>query len=141
MAKIPTTKIRDRILKERSIATFQPAPRKHRRIKPIIKVASSSEPKTAKMLYLELRYNCRIEEILLSGSLSVVARKLGGEVDTSTISKWIKKLRLRYTKDNLPNCQYCRHKKTACIYGICYVLVEMELWDLVLLKKEEIVNG
>ena len=62
----------------------------------------------------------------MSGSLSVVAGRLGGEVDTSTLSRWIKKLRLRYTEDNLPGCDGCRYTRPVCEFGICRILVELE---------------
>jgi len=106
---------------------FAPAPR------PIV----SGKPKTALMKYLEQKYGVTLEELLVSGSLSMVAKKLGNEVDVSTISKWIKRFKLRYTADNLPDCTDCRHRGPACEGGVCLILMEMELYELVLLKKKE----
>lgn len=101
----------------------------------------SVRKKTPLMRYLEQKYHVAIEEVLVSGSLSIVAKQLGNEVDVSTISKWIKKLRLKYTKDNLPDCQDCKHRGLACEGGVCLILMSLELWELVLIKKEEMLNG
>jgi len=53
--------------------------------------------KTPLMRALEREYNKPLEELLVNGSLSVVSEKL--RVDTSTVSKWKKKLGLE-RKDN-----------------------------------------
>jgi len=132
---------KDRILKERGLKQFRPAPRKHRKFMPKIQVTYSGKNKTPLMRYLEEKYRVAIGEVLLSGSLSVVAKKLGNEVDATTLSKWIKRFNLRFNKDNLPKCEDCSHHKVTCDLGICNVLIEMEEWDLVLLKKEELTNG
>jgi len=130
--------IRDKILKDRGLVSVQPARRKHHKLKP--GVIPTKQTKTSMMQYLELKYNVSMEEVLLSGSLAVVAKKLGNEVDTSTISKWIKRLKLRYSATNLPDCDNCPYHRPACEIGICVLLVGMELWDLVDLKKEELIN-
>lgn len=49
--------------------------------------------KTPYMRLLEMQHGQPIESILLSGSLRVVAAKLG--ISHSTVSKWIKALCLR----------------------------------------------
>lgn len=131
---------REKVLAERGLVQRQPAKRKTRRIVPDIKVPKSRFRKTALMKYLEAKYGVVLEYILTTGSLSVVAKKLGNEVDVSTLSKWIKRFKLRYTADNLPDCQMCRQKGPACEAGICYVLLELGLYELVELKKQEVLN-
>ena len=130
---------RDKILQERGLTITQPAPRKSRKLVPRV-VPNLTLSKTALMKYLESKYGTPIETILLSGSLSIVARKLGNEVDETTLSKWIKRFKLRYTKDNLPNCNGCRREGPACQSGICYVLMGLELYDLVPIMKGHLMN-
>jgi len=132
---------RDRILKERGLLVKQPAPRKHKRLQPAIKVSIAAISKTPLMRYLEQKYGKPIEDMLVSGSLSVVAKRLGSEVDTSTLSRWIKKLKLRYTEDNLPSCEGCKQYGLACQQGVCYVLLSLELYELVPIKQKEVLNG
>lgn len=96
--RVPTTKIRSQILKDRGIVSVQPGVRKHHKIKRLQASALPDFMKTPKMKYLELKYKQPIEKLLLSGSLNAVANKLGKEVDASTISKWIKRLGLRGLK-------------------------------------------
>jgi hypothetical protein len=93
------------------------------------------------MKYLEQKYRINIEDVLVSGSLSVVAKKLGNEVDVTTLSKWVKRFKLRYTEDNLPDCLGCRHHHPACDIGICDILMNLELYDLALLKRKELLSG
>jgi hypothetical protein len=131
---------KERILKERGLSQKQPAPRKHRRFQAEIKAKVSGKPKTSLMKYLEQKYKVAIEEVLVSGSLSVVAKKLGNEVDTTTLSRWIKRFKLRYSGDNLPSCDGCKHYGPACDSGICYILADMELYDLIPIKKQEVLN-
>ena len=130
---------RDKILQERGLTITQPAPRKSRKLVPRV-APNLTLSKTALMKYLESKYGIPIETILLSGSLSIVARKLGNEVDETTLSKWIKRFKLRYTKDNLPNCNGCRQEGPACQSGICYVLMGLELYDLVPIMKGHLMN-
>jgi len=54
--------------------------------------------KTPLMRALEREYNKPLEELLVNGSLSVVSEKL--RVDTSTVSKWKKKLGLERKEGN-----------------------------------------
>ncbi len=130
---------RERILKERGLVLKQAAPRKSKGFTPRI-LPDYSKRKTTLMRYLEQKYGVAIEEVLLSGSLAVVAKRLGNEVDVTTLSKWIKKFKLRYTKDNLPDCKGCRQHGVACEGGICYVLIGLELYELVPNKKEELLR-
>ncbi|KKN53793.1 hypothetical protein LCGC14_0598860 [marine sediment metagenome] len=131
---------RERILKERGLLEKQSAPRKHKRLQPAIRVTVLDRLKTPLMRYLEQKYGKLIEDVLVSGSLSVVAHKLGDEVDTSTLSKWIKRFKLRYSKDNLPSCMDCKQYGLACGQGVCYVLLGLELWELVPIKQKEVLN-
>ena len=133
--------IKERILKERGLTEHRTAPRKHKRLRLSIEQSISVKSKTPLMRYLEQKYGRPIDELLMSGSLSVVAKRLGNEVDTTTLSKWIKRFKLRYSEDNLPNCEGCKHYGIACSVGICYVLVNQELWELVELKKKEVLNN
>lgn len=131
---------RDKILKERGLLVKRPAPRKHKRLQPAVKVSIPDIPKTVLMRYLEQKYGRRIEDVLVSGSLSVVAKQLGGEVDTSTLSRWIKRFKLRYSADNLPSCKDCKQYGLACQQGVCYVLLNLELYELVPIKQKEVLN-
>ena len=132
---------KDRILKERGLIITKPAPKKHRRFIPEIKVTYSGKSKTPLMRYLEQKYGIAIEDALVSGSLSIVAKKLGNEVDVTTLSRWIKRFRLRYNADNLPDCEGCKQYGLACEGGICYVLISLGLYELVPIKKEEVLSN
>lgn len=133
-------KIKHQAMKELGITSFKPEPTKHRRLKPVPQQPINSKLKTPLMRYLELVHGEPIEQMLLSGSLSVVAKRLDNEVDTSTLSKWIKRLKLRYTEDNLPCCGNCRRYGPACNSGICYVLIELELYGLLEIKRQEVME-
>lgn len=132
---------KERILQERGLLVTKPVTKKHRVIRPNIKPTFDGKPKTTLMRYIELRYGKPIEEILLLGSLSTIAKFLNNEVDTTTLSKWIKRFKLRYNADNLPTCDGCTHQGTACEGGICYVLLNLGLYDLVEVKKKEVLSG
>ena len=140
MAKLSPADIRSRLLKERGLTEHKPEPRKHKRFKPVIEPSIGGPGKTPLMKYLEQKHGEAIEKILLSGSLSVVKKHLDNEIDTSTLSRWIKRFKLRYTADNLPNCNGCQHHGPACDSGVCYLLIELELWDLIQLKKKEVLG-
>jgi len=136
---MPTPKdIRTQAMKELGITSFKPEPKKQRVLRHLPEVTTNPKLKTPLMRYLELVHGEPIEQILMSGSLSVVAKRLDNEVDTSTLSKWIKKLKLRYTADNLPQCEGCRRYGPACDGGVCYLLIELELYDLLEIKKKEV---
>src|SRR4030042_3674149 len=130
---------RERILRERGLQERQPAVKRHKRFPPATKVISNI-PKTPLMKYLEHKYNVALEDLPTTGSLSVVAKKLGNEVDVTTLSKWIKKFKLRYHAGNLPSCEGCLHRGAACDVGICYILMGAELWELIPIKKKEILG-
>ena len=138
MVKALTPK--ERILKERGLLQHRPAPRKHRVLVPVTRQIIPDKLKTPLMRYLEEKYKVQIGDVLMSGSLTVVSKRLGEEVDRTTLCKWIRKLRLRYTEDNLPICDGCKRGGPACTVGICYILAELELYDLIDLKKEELMN-
>lgn len=139
MAKVTPDNIRTKVMQELGVSDFKQT-KKQRRIRPVPRPTINQQAKTPLMRYLELVHGQPIEDILLTGSLSVVAKKLDNEVDVTTISKWIKKLKLRYSKYNLPTCEGCSHHGPACDSGVCYVLIELELFDLLLLKKAEVMN-
>ena len=128
--------IRQQVLKDRSITSFKPK-KKQRHLRAVPRPAINPKLKTPLMKYFELVKGQPIEELLLCGSLSHIAKILDNEVDVSTISKWIKRLRLRYSRDNLPECERCGRRGPACESGICYILVESGSFDLLLLKREE----
>ena len=140
MTRVTPDNIRTKVMAELGVSDFKETKRQ-RRIRPIPRPAINHQTKTPLMRYLELVHGEPIEKVLLSGSLSVVAKKLDNEVDVSTISKWIKKLKLRYTTDNLPICDGCSYYGPACTSGVCYVLIELELYDLLLIKKEEMLEN
>jgi len=128
--------IKEKILEDRGLIEHQPAKHKHRKM---VRIPPSplDSLKTPLMRYLELRHHKPIQDMLMAGSLSQVAKSLG--IDPSTVSKWIKHLKLRYNDDNLPNCEGCKFKRPTCSdTGFCYILVQDERWDLVELKRQEI---
>lgn len=134
--------IRQQVMQERGMTSFKEHGR-HKKLRLVPQPTVPSRLKTPLMRYLELVHGEPIEKVLLSGSLSVVAKKLDNEVDTSTLSKWIKKLRLRYTADNLPDCGTCTRYigfYSSCESGICHILMELERYDLVLLKRKEMME-
>jgi len=131
---------KDKILQERGLILVKPSRKGRKRLAPAIRATHPDKPKTALMKYLEQKYGVAVEEVLVSGSLSVVAKRLGNEVDETTISKWIKRFKLRYSADNLPDCHGCKHYGPACEAGICYVLLDLGLYELVPLKKKEVLN-
>ena len=137
MTRTTPTQIRQQLLKEKGLTSFKPERVKHSKLKPVPMPTTDPRLKTPMMRYLELVHGEPIERMLLSGSLSVVAKKLDNEVDTSTLSKWIKKLKLRYTNTNLPQCDGCSRYGSACDGGVCYILIELELYDLLMLKRKE----
>ncbi len=143
----PTAKehiARDRILRERGLVRKQGKRGRPRdtvgRFAPLPRPTVSGKRKTALMKYLEQKYGVAIEEVMVSGNLSQIVKRLGNEVDYSTISRWIKRFKLRYSANNLPDCTDCLHRGPACEGGVCYVLIGLELWELVLLKKEVMLN-
>lgn len=138
MPYISNKSIKDKILEERGLIEHQTTkhtPKRLARIPP----SPLDSLKTPLMKYLELRHGKPIQDMLMAGSLSQVAKKL--DVDGSTVSKWIKHLKLRYGVNNLPTCIGCKFKQLTCELGICRILVEDERWDLVELKRQELVGG
>jgi len=135
--------IRESILKERGLAIKQPKERARRQFVPR-QQATLHYRKTMMMEYLELKYGDgqSIWDILISGSLNVVVKRFNGEVDRSTISRWIDRYNLRYDKTNLPECRICSHyNQIHCDQGTCILLINMEEWELVLVKKSELLAG
>ena len=140
LSRTTPTQIRQQLLKEKGLTSFKPKRVKHAKLRPAPTAPIDPKLKTPMMRYLELVHGEPIERMLLAGSLSVVAKKLDNEVDVSTVSKWIKKLKLRYSEDNLPDCQGCSRYGAACDSGICYILIELELYDLLQLKRKEMME-
>jgi len=140
LPKTTPTQIRQQLMKEKGLTTFKPDTKHRAKLRAVPKPTIDNRLKTPMMRYLELVHGEPIESMLLSGSLSVVAKRLDNEVDTSTLSKWIKRLKLRHSEDNLPKCEGCVRYGPACDSGICYILIELERFDLLPLKKEEMFN-
>lgn len=137
--------LKQRILSERGLVKVkEKKPRRQRasygKFAPAPRPVVSGRKKTALMKYLEQKYGVVLEELLISGSLSTVAKALGDEVDVSTISRWIKRFKLRYTADNLPDCNGCQHYGPGCQGGVCYVLMDLELYELVMVKRKEMLG-
>ncbi len=132
---------KQRILKERGLLEHQELPhaRKHLKHRPQV----PTQPHTPLMRYIALTYCGKetLEQVLLSGSLSMVAKRFDNEVDVSTISKWIKKLGLKYTVDNLPECNGCKKRVGLCDSGICMVLYQEQQWHLVPVKKQQVLES
>ena len=89
--KKETTVMRERILSGRGIAKARPTTTRHRKFTSLPPTPNDHN-KTHAMKLQELKFGVPIEELLLDGSESQIAAKLG--VDKSTISKWIKRLDL-----------------------------------------------
>lgn len=130
--------IRNKLLKERGITRTSPERHKRKKFLPANRFTISH--KTPKMMYLEMKYNKRIEDILISGSLSSIVRAYGGELSPSTVSKWIKRFKVRYSVSNLPMCEECRHVHESCTYPSfqCSILVMLGLYILVPLKRAQL---
>lgn len=131
-------RIRDSLLKQRGLITSKVG----KRFRPV-NIPRTSARKTPLMKMLELKYGKgkTIEEMLLTGSLSQVKKQLGNEVDETTLSKWIKRFKLRFTATNLPVCIGCLHYiPNNCDMGVCPLLMEMEEWELVQIKRKELLG-
>ena len=132
---------RERILRQHGLKETHPPPRKKRKL---VVRRESSIRKTAMMRYLEEKYAIVIEDILVSGSLSTIADRLGYEVGLSTLSKWRKEFNLRYTISNLPDCVGCQHSNPTCQAGICYVLLHVgsgiKTAELMEAKRKEVLG-
>lgn len=92
MPEISTYEIRRRILKEHGLiphkppSFFLPDPGKYDE-------SAVEFPKTAKMLYIESKFNVRLKLDIYKGSINDVAHRYNWEVDRSTISRWRKVIR------------------------------------------------
>ena len=138
--------LRNKILAERGLVKVKEhKPRAKRdhfgKFLPLPKPSAKKLKKTPMMKYLEQKYYVVIEEALTNGSLSIVAKQFGKEVDVSTISRWIKRFGLRYTPDNLPSCDGCTHGTMACNGGVCSILMQREEYDLMMVKREQLLKG
>ena len=131
---------KERILAERGLHRVRPASNKHTRFEPSPPIIAGRY-KTALMKYLEHKYHLPIEEVLTSGSLAVVAKRLGNEVDFTTISRWIKRFKLRYVNGNIPDCEGCNQRATSCDVGVCPILMGMGLYDLAMEKRYKMMEG
>ena len=127
--------IKKRILKERGLVRVDKH-NKHRSsfdgLRSAPQVDTTGKSKTPMMRYLEQKYHVDIKNALISGSLSVVAKKFGNEVDVSTLSRWITRFKLRYSASNLPVCKDCPNTDPSCELGVCNILMSLEQWDLML---------
>lgn len=134
--------LRNKVLAARGLRKQKPT-RKRERSKLVRNTAEAifvpDSIKTDKMRYLEVKYGKPIQHLLLAGSLSQVEKNLNHEVDFTTISKWIKKLKLRYTVDNMPKCDGCPRWNTLCQAGYCQLLADSQP-ELLLKKKEELLG-
>ena len=107
--------IRNRLLKERGLVPVSGG--KLRKVP----VTQLDHLKTDKMRLIEIKYGKTIEEMLTSGTCREVEKRYG--IDFTTVSRWINKLNIRYTPDNLPTCQDCIEMNTTCqVTGLCLVL-------------------
>ncbi len=133
-----TKKQMEKILRERGLMITQESKGKRRHI-----VSTPSQVpdnhKTPLMKMAEVTLGQPIEVILMSGSLSQVAGRIG--CDPSTVSKMIKRLKLRWSADNLPDCSRCDRATLACIDGVCNILVDAGLVELVEVKAKQILEG
>ena len=138
-----SAELRERILRERGLLK-QKAKKGVRRSRLVRNPADSltvkASDKTDKMRYLEIKYGKPIEVLLLSGSLTEVVKSLHDEVDFTTVSKWIKKLKLRYSITNMPSCNNCPRWNPVCQAGYCSILADKEQYDLLEVKRKELMG-
>ena len=129
-----TESIRRRILAGRGIKTAPPR-------KPKLPVTEKDHLKTPMMRLVELQTGRLVEDLLTEKSLKQLEKDL--RIDYSTISKWIKKLNLRWTMDNLPGCEGCGRKNLTCqVSGTCTRLLDQHAGDmLVEAKRLEMMQG
>ena len=138
MEKIPISQLRKRMLRDRGLQHITRDPKRKRKVDNIPAIDVDTNGKTKHMQYLELKYGVRIEEVLLSGTLEEVVKRLGGEVNYSTISRWIKRLKLRYSEENLPSCEFCLHyAEMYCPEGVCNLLLKLDRRDLLTAKMKQ----
>lgn len=130
-------KLRKQVLSNHGVMVSKP-PGKHSVLTATRTLTTKEHLKTPHMKYLEVVHGKSVERLLLSDSEARVGELL--DIDKSTVSRWIKRLKLRYTRDNLPDCTICTTARPACLIGICVILVDLEQWDLVSLKEKEIMT-
>lgn len=133
--------IKQKVLNDRGLAPTQSKVRT-KRVLTHRNVLIPRKAKSPLMKYLENKYGDgqTIWDILTSGSLNSIVKRLGNEVDRTTISKWQTRYKLRYNATNLPLCDDCSQWQTSCDAGLCTILIEKQEWELVLKKKEEILR-
>ena len=83
--------LRKQILEERGLVSHQRAKGKGKRLVTILPTMPTGS-KTTLMELLEARHHKDIRELLITGSLTVIAENLG--IDFTTVSKWKKRLGL-----------------------------------------------
>jgi len=83
--------LREQILKEHGLISHQKAKGKGKRLVTHLPTMLTGS-KTILMELLESRHKKDIRELLITGSLTVVAKNLG--IDFTTVSKWKKRLGL-----------------------------------------------
>ena len=91
---------------------------------------------TDKQRMIEMTHGLPIE-LLLTGTLVEVKRRLNHEVSKATISRWRDKLKLNWSTINLPSCDSCRSRSTSCIVDICRILAQAQKPKLIILKAKE----
>jgi hypothetical protein len=133
--------LRNKVLGEMKLTEYREKKKPRKLKQTVVQTDSPAIEKSTLMRYIELVSGRTIESMLLEGSLSVIAARFSDyadrEIDPSTISRWIRKFKLRYTEDNLPSCYQCPDRGPACEGGVCYILIHHELYDLLPLKKLE----
>lgn len=100
MSEISTAEIRRRIIKEHGLTPHR-IPYYLPEQEPYDEAAVDF-PKTAKMKYIELRYNILLKTDIYRGSINDVCSRYSWEVDRATISRWRKIIRrylIRYKED------------------------------------------
>jgi len=83
---ISISSLRRRILKHKGIEAVEPGTKRLLQLDDL----PDYFPKTSLMRYIETKYHIRLEREVFKGSLTDVCKKLGWEVDRSTISRWRK---------------------------------------------------
>ena len=126
-------KMQENILRSRGLVRKKEKTTKHVRLSNTCR----DHLKTTRMRLIELQFGSTIEEILLSGTVTAVAKKYN--LDKGTVSKWIYRLCLIMDTDQLPSCADCNQAREECLSGRCW---KVETFDsgLVEVKKQQMIK-
>jgi hypothetical protein len=138
--KLSVKELREKVLKQRGLTLKTTGVHSHSRIVAHLVGPDLDEYKTPMMKYLEQKYALRLDQLLQECSLTQACKRLGREVDTTTLSKWKLRLGITYNDEHLPACEGCLTEDDKCDFGYCSILYERGRYDLMLIKKREVLG-